>query len=330
MISIASGSLAGSREDPAAPLNPLLHVVAGVIRDERGRVLLAQRPSDKPHAGFWEFPGGKIESGESPEAALFRELHEELGIHARVGRRLIAVPHQDIVLEAYRVVDFAGTVCPQEGQKLAWIAVEDIDTALLPPADRPIVSALRLPDHYLITPSAEAEDPAGFLSAIDRALGSGIRMMQLRLPGWSREQLVPLARQVRDQCRHAGTALLLSTDWQMAELLGLDGVHLPARIARTLGNRPLPRHRWLGVSCHDADELRHAAAIGADFATLSPVHFTPGHAASQPLGWQRAEALIAEAAIPVYALGGMQHSEMRTAHASGAQGIAAIRSLWPD
>ena len=158
MISVASGSLAGSREDPAAPLNPLLHVVAGVIRDERGRVLLAQRPSGKPHAGFWEFPGGKIESGESPEAALFRELHEELGIHARVGRRLIAVPHQDIVLEAYRVIDFAGTVCPQEGQKLAWIAVEDIDTALLPPADRPIVSALRLP---VIPSPAEPVVPNG-------------------------------------------------------------------------------------------------------------------------------------------------------------------------
>lgn len=316
--------------DPASPMNSLLHVVAAVIHDDRGRVLLAQRPPGKPHAGYWEFPGGKVESGESPQAALARELHEELGIQARIGRRLIAVPHQDIVLEAWRIVDFQGTLHPREDQKLAWIAPEDIDSALLPPADRPIVSALRLSDHYLITPPVEAEDLAGFLAAVDRALGVGIRMLQLRQPGWSRAQLVPLARQVRDRCRHAGAALLLNTDWQVAELLGLDGVHLPARVARTLDSRPLPRQRWLGVSCHDADELRHAAAIGADFATLSPVHFSPGHADSQPLGWQRAEAMIAAAAIPVYALGGMQLSEMDIAHASGAQGIAAIRSLWPD
>lgn len=84
--------------DPASPMNSLLHVVAAVIHDDRGRVLLAQRPPGKPHAGYWEFPGGKVESGESPQAALARELHEELGIQARIGRRLIAVPHQDIVL----------------------------------------------------------------------------------------------------------------------------------------------------------------------------------------------------------------------------------------
>lgn len=311
-------------------MNSLVHVVAGVIGDDRGRVLLAQRPEGKQHAGLWEFPGGKVEPAERAETALARELEEELGIRARIGRRLIAVPHEGLVLDAWRILDYQGRMYSRESQKLAWLAPEDIDTTLLPPADRPIVAALRLPEHYLITPSAAVEDAEGLLAAIDRALAAGIRLIQLRLPGWSRQQLAPLARQVRDCCQRAGAALLLSSDWQLAELLGLDGVHLPARIARTLSQRPLPRHRWLGVSCHDADELRHAAAIGADFATLSPIHFTPGHADSPPLGWQRAEGLIAGSAIPVYALGGMQHSELASAHAVGAQGIAAIRSLWPD
>lgn len=317
-------------EDAGLLASSRILVVAGVIRDEHGRVLLAQRRAGKEHAGLWEFPGGKVEPTENAEVALARELEEELGIRARIGRRLIAVPNDRIVLDVYRVLDYQGVVRAREAQKLSWIALEDIDATWLPPADRPVLAAQRLPDHYLITPSLPAGEQSGFLAAIDRALTAGIRMIQLRLPDWSREQLAPLARKVRERCRRAGAILLLNTDWQLAELLGLDGVHLPAQIARTLSSRPLPKHRWLGVSCHDASELKHAAAIGADFATLSPIHDTPAHAHSQPIGWQNAEALISESSIPVYALGGMQHSELATAHASGAQGIAAIRALWPD
>ncbi len=317
-------------EDVGLPTSSRIHVVAGVIRDELGRVLLAQRSAGKEHAGLWEFPGGKVESTEDARKALIRELNEELGVSAGIGGRLIAVPDGRIVLDVYRVLDYQGVVRARESQKLAWIALADIDATRLPPADRPVLAALRLPDHYLITPTLNGADEPGFLSAIDRSLAAGIRMIQLRLPDYSREQLAPLARQVRERCRHAGALLMLNTDWQLAELLGLDGVHLPAQIAQTLSSRPVPKHRWLGVSCHDAGELEHAAAIGADFATLSPIHYTPGHTHSQPLGWQRAEALIAESSIPVYALGGMQHSELATAHASGAQGIAAVRALWPD
>ncbi|MEO8959795.1 MAG: NUDIX domain-containing protein, partial [Rudaea sp.] len=75
-----------------ATTNQQIHVVAGVLRDAHGNVLLAQRPQGKHLAGLWEFPGGKCEPGESPEAALRRELHEEIGIHAGALQRLIAVP----------------------------------------------------------------------------------------------------------------------------------------------------------------------------------------------------------------------------------------------
>jgi 8-oxo-dGTP diphosphatase len=72
----------------------IVHVVAGVINDARGRILLARRTEDRDLAGLWEFPGGKVDPGETPEQALVRELREELGIEARVGERLIAVPQQ--------------------------------------------------------------------------------------------------------------------------------------------------------------------------------------------------------------------------------------------
>ena len=315
--------------DVSAPAASIIHVVAAVIRDDGGRVLLARRPPGKELAGFWEFPGGKVEPGELADAALVRELDEELGIQARMGAPIISIPHGRIRLDVIEVAGYAGRLRPREGQALSWLALEDINPDLLPEPDRPVVAALRLPDRYLITPTPVTSDIPEFLRSIDLALAGGIRLLQLRLPGWTRDAIASLARVVRDRCRQHGASLLLNADWRLAEVLGLDGVQLPARIAKSLSCRPVARHRWLAVSCHNAEDLHHAALIGADFATLSPVDFTPSHADSTTLGWQRFAELVANAALPVYALGGMQITDIETARVSGAQGIAAVRSLWP-
>ena len=310
-------------------MTPALQVVAGVLRDARGRVLLTQRPPGKPHAGMWEFPGGKLEPGEDGLAALSRELDEELGIEVLAARPLIAVAHGRIVLDVWEVPQYAGRVHAREGQALAWVDAASIDRMGMPPADRPVVSALRLPTTYLITPMCDIGEEDRFLAALARALGEGVRLVQVRLPGAPRARIAALARAARDLCAVHGAQLLLNADWQLAEVLGLDGVHLPAAVARTLMERPLPAHRWVGVSCHDALELVHAARIGADFATLSPLHATASHASATPLGWDTARALIADAQLPVYALGGLGPADVATARANGAQGIAAIRGLWP-
>ena len=305
------------------------HVVAAVLRDVQGRVLLARRPQGKQHAGYWEFPGGKVEQGESPQAALVRELVEELGIHVQPGPRLITVPMGAIILDVFEVDRFDGEPDGRDGQALAWVDPACVDPLWMPPADRPALTALRLPDRYLIMPTPNSSDIQQFVGSIDQALAAGTRLLQLRLPGWSREEITALARVVRERCREHGANLLLNADWQLAEVLGLDGVHLPSRIAMALNRRPVDRHRWLAVSCHNAEELNHAAAIGADFATLSPVHSTPGHANSAPLGWQHFAELVSNAPMPVFALGGMQLDEIERARGHGGQGIAAIRSLWP-
>ena len=307
-----------------------IHVVAGVLRDGLGRVLLARRPLGKQHAGYWEFPGGKVEQGETPQAALIRELAEELGIHAQPGRRLISVPMGAIVLDVFEIDQFSGEPAARDGQTLVWIDPARIDPLRMPPADRPVVTALRLPDRYLITPMPRTSEIPAFLQSIELALASGIRLIQLRLPGWARNETAVLSRRVRDRCLEQGARLLLNSDWQLAEVLGLDGVHLPSRIAATLTGRPLGPHRWLGVSCHSAEELEHAVSLGADFATLSPVEHSDSHADAIPFGWTRFAALVAQAPLPVYARGGKQLTDIETARASGAQGIAAIRSLWPN
>jgi 8-oxo-dGTP diphosphatase len=309
-----------------------IHVVAGVLRDERGRFLLAERPPGKHLAGLWEFPGGKCEEDEAPVDALARELREEIGIVVESARPLIAVPHmypeKQILLDVWRVTAYSGAPVAHEGQRLAWVEADALEGIAMPPADRPVIAALRLPDRYLVTPALDVEDADMIVRGIERACQRGMRMIQLRLPGWSRDRLAPLARAARAICHGHGARLLLHADWQLARILGLDGVHLPARVAATLVERPLPRDSWVGVSCHDEGELAHAVRIGADFATLSPVYATPGHPHSPALGWDRFADLVADAALPIYALGGLEPEDIDAAQMAGAQGIAAIRGMW--
>ncbi len=309
-----------------------IHVVAGIVRDAHGRVLLAQRPAGKHLAGLWEFPGGKSESDEAGVDALARELREEIGITVESARPLIAVPHRypekDIVLDVWQVLAYSGVPHAREGQPLAWVEIADLDRMAMPQADRPVASALRLPDRYLITPPLPVEQTETLLRGIESACRKGLRMIQLRLPHWSRDDIATLARAARNSCHQHDARLLLNDDWRLAQVLGLDGVHLPARTAATLQHRPLGRDRWVGVSCHDATELAQAARIGADFATLSPVYETPAHPHTAPLGWERFGELTAQATLPVFALGGLDEEDLDAAQMSGAQGIAAVRAWW--
>lgn len=120
--------------------------MVGVLRDQHGRILVAERPPGKHMAGHWEFPGGKLEAGEQPWAGLVRELEEELGIVARDGRPLICIEHtypdRVVLLDTWLVTHFDGTPQGRDGQRLAWIAPEAaLDHGLLA-ADRPIIEAL--------------------------------------------------------------------------------------------------------------------------------------------------------------------------------------------
>jgi 8-oxo-dGTP diphosphatase len=312
---------------------PIVHVVAGVIRDADGRVLVAQRPVGKHLAGFWEFPGGKSDPGEAPLDALRRELAEEIGIAIQSAQPLISVPwsypDKRIVLDAWLVGAYSGSVHAREAQPLRWVDIDALSQLSMPPADAPIVNALRLPDTYLITPSLAPSERRLLLDGIERACTAGIRLIQLRQPGWPRADVIAAASAARSICARHETTLLLNADWEAAVQCGLAGAHLPARIARQLDARPVPVKTWLAVSCHDAAELAHAQRIGADFVTLAPVAPTPSHADSPPLGWQRFAEMTAAAALPVYALGGLGAADMGIARAHGAQGVAGIRAFWP-
>ncbi|MGB5254913.1 MAG: Nudix family hydrolase, partial [Sedimenticolaceae bacterium] len=218
----------GDSIGPAKGGEPI-HVAAAALIDDRDRVLLARRPVDAHQGGLWEFPGGKRETGESVAEALRRELHEELGIVLQRHRPLIRVHHQyadrSVLLDVHRVTAWQGQPVGRQGQPLAWVLPEELHDYPMPAADVPIVSALRLPPVYLITPPKIA-DQTGFLRALERSVADGIRLVQLRLFDIDDATLLQIGRAACALC-HAGQArVLLNGSPETAAAIGADGVHL--------------------------------------------------------------------------------------------------------
>ncbi|HQU14887.1 MAG: thiamine monophosphate synthase [Chromatiales bacterium 21-64-14] len=308
-----------------------IHVAVAVIFDTRGRVLITRRPHHAHQGGLWEFPGGKVEPGESARAALGRELAEELGIEVQEARPLIRVPHdypdRRVMLDVWRVAAFHGAPEGREGQPLDWVFPQDLGTRAFPAADRPVLVALRLPDRYLITPEP-GPDLGEFLDRLEQRLALGLRLVQLRVRRLDPQDGEWLAARAVACCHRYGAQLLINGAPCAAQALGADGVHLSAARLMALIQRPLPPDQWVAASCHDASELAHAARVGVDFAVLSPVAPTPSHPGMPVLGWDGFARLTDAVPFPVYALGGVAVGDLADAFASGAQGVAAIRALW--
>ena len=324
------------------PINKtkIVEVAAAVLQRPDGSFLLAQRPPDKIWAGYWEFPGGKIEAGETPYHALVRELREELGIEVETAypwiTRVFTYPHTTVRLNFFRVTEWSGELHPHEGQEFAWqrplsLALSregergQAPVSPILPANAPILRALELPSLYAISNAAELGiEP--FMARLEVKLDAGLRLMQLREKNLARDELRELARRVISLAHAHGAKVLLNGDVALAQEVGADGVQLTA--TQLAGLRERPTVGWCGASCHSTEELRRAEALGCDFALLSPVLPTRSHPGAPYLGWENFAAIAAGSAIPVYALGGLTHDDMRTAWQHGAHGIALLRHAW--
>ena len=312
-------------------------VAVGVLRRADGAVLLSRRLAGSHLAGCWEFPGGKLDAGETPPAALARELREELDIELTAAQPLIRHrhhypasadhPERQVVLHTFEVTAWHGEPRGLQGQALRWSQPDDIDPAELPAANGPLLAAARLPDVYAI--SAECTgDLDEYLDHIDQWARHGVRLGCLRSPNLDAGSYRLLAQRALERARRCGITMLLHGDAALAETLGADGVHLPGAALEALCERPLAASRWLAASCHNAQQLAQAARIGCDFAVLSPVAATASHPDQAPLGWPRFAALAGVAAMPVYGLGGMTPADIATARSNAARGVAIMRALW--
>jgi len=311
----------------------LTEVAAAVIErraaDGTLEFLLGQRAPGTFYPGYWEFPGGKVEAGESARAALVRELGEELGIGVSRAdpwlRREHAYEHAHVRLNFFRVRDWCGELHDHVHSALAWQRADAMTVSPMLPANAPVLAALALPDFYAISHAGEIGIDAQLL-ALARALDDGLRLVQLREPALDAPRRAAFVHAAVDLCHQYGARVLVNGDAGLADAAGADGLHLPARALAGMEARPA--FPLVAASCHTADELARAAALGCDFAVFGPVAATASHRGVPGIGWDGLAAALAVPPVPTFALGGLAPADLDAAQRAGAHGIAAIRAAW--
>lgn len=308
----------------------VVHVAVGVLRNPQGKVLIAKRPAHVHQGDLWEFPGGKVESGEILQQALQREMHEELGIDVTRFRPLIRIPYHypdtRVLLDVWLIEAFNGTPHGKENQPIDWLLPSELWERSFPPANQPIIQAVNLPEYYLIT--GTFFDEAEFLLKLNRAFEKGVRLVQLRAKHLDTDAYIGLAKTACEACHAHDARILLNASPDVVEKVGADGVHLTSARLMSLSTRPLGSDKLVAASVHNQAQLEQANMLSVDFSVISPILSTPSHPDVDTLGWQGFRSLTEQAVHPAYALGGMQVKHLPMAWQQGGQGIAAIRSFW--
>lgn len=301
----------------------VVEVAAAVIERPDGSFLLAQRPAGKVYAGWWEFPGGKVEAGEPAEAALARELHEELGIDVRKAypwiTRMHAYEHATVLLKFFRVVGWQGEPRPREKQAIAWQRIGEPIAEPMLPANAPVLASLALPPEYAVTDAGNLGVEFA-LSRLQVRLEQGLKLVQVR------------DKNLPDRSGFAGKAIELAHRYGAKVLVnggplaGGDGIHFTAQQLMALKERS--GSGLAAASVHTRAELEHAMRLELDFAVLGPVMPTASHAGAATLGWEGFAAIAHGASTPVYAIGGMRTENFEQAWRAGAHGLAMISGSW--
>lgn len=316
---------------------PVINVVVGVLYDQQGQFLLAQRPADKSWAGWWEFPGGKIEAGESGFDALVREFKEELDITVNQATPWLRFTHhyseQRVNLYWFKIHDWQGTPKSMEQQTLAWHSPDsaaNLDQVLA--ASVQPIRWLGLSPYYAVTPQAPAVPLTLLQSNLEHLREVGVTLVQFRHGDWPTgpqcPELYARFQATLSHCRQLGITLLVNSIHPKSWWQEADGVQLRAADAVQCEARPLSTDKWVSVSAHHLADILYAQVIEADFIVLGHVKPSPSHPLDTPLGWSAFSDLAAEAGRPVYAIGGLRPEDLAEAKQHHAHGIAGISAFW--
>ncbi len=309
----------------------IIQVAVGLIIDAQKNILTALRPQHVHQGGLWEFPGGKIHKDETPKQALARELLEELGIQLRSADYFMTLPYTysdlKVVLKIYKVTAYEGEAYGREGQTLAWCRLEELDPRYFPAANRSIITALKLPPYYVITPEPPRTHWQPFIDQFHRWINQGYRLIQLRALHLSTKEYRALANELLAIAIDHQALLLANSDVEWAQSNPAAGLHLNDTLLNHFTVRPIAEAQWLSAACHSLSELQQAEALAVDFVSLSPVQYTQTHPQITPLGWQAWQTLLDQTHLPVYALGGMTRTDLAKVQSMGAVGIAGIRTF---
>lgn len=302
-------------------MTAITDVAAAVIERPDGTFLLACRPEGKPYPGYWEFPGGKIEAGEDPRAALSRELKEELGIDVREATpwitRVYAYTHATVRLHFFRVTAWDGEPQPLEDQAVAWQRVHAPDVSPMLPANAPVLAALGLPSVMVVSNAAETGFDAWLLALSAQVIGERL-LVQIREKAIEPQRVQHLLSRALTRGTPFGATVVVNSDcgtWPQA-----DGVHLTARALMAAKSRPAGR--LVGASCHSPEEIAKAEQLGLDYLVVGPVKATASHPEAKLLGWDGFASLVRDRAAPAYAIGGLTRADLAEAKRHGAHGVA--------
>ena len=292
-------------------------------------VLLASRPEGKAWAGWWEFPGGKIEAGETPIQALSRELDEELGVQLKTAYpwlvRTFEYPEKTVKLHFFIVRAWGGNPEGREGQQLSWQRPERLTVEPMLPANAPILNALKLPPIYAISNAHEMGEMA-FFDKLKQQLDSGLKLIQVREKNLEPDALLAFSKKVLRLAHPYEAKVLINAAVDLVQAAEADGVHLNSVALAEMKNKP--DNMLVAASCHHAQDLAKAKALQLDFVLLSPVLPTASHPDALTLGWENFAALKQDYPLPVYALGGLKPEHLNQAWLAGAHGIAMQRAVW--
>ena len=315
----------------------IVHIaLAVIVKDDR--VLISKRAAHVHQGGLWEFPGGKVEAGENGAQALLREIKEELGITINKTRPFINITHhytdKSVFLETQLISQFDGENYESnadqtglEGQAVKWVKRSELHNYQFPAANKAIITALSLPDCYLITPDqTEHSSISQFLKEFSEACQS-YKLIQLRIKSLEQEQLDIVVSQCSAIAQKNQVCLMLNSSMKYNSPLK-HGIHLTSRDLYSKNILACYPDTFIAASCHSLKDIERANELKLDFVVVSPVKQTTSHPDQEPMGWGKFEKLIAAAKIPVYALGGMQVTDVERVQSYGAQGISAITRLW--